>query len=81
MTSSPYGPYELGYTRVTMVRTIKKQFCKKKQIYKSYLSSNCGLKLVHMKLESLVIVNQHVTVNMYLDPAHTARHMPEVSFT
>ena len=81
MTLSPHGPYELGYTRVTMTKTVKKQFCKKKQIYKFCRSSNCGLKPIHMKVESLVIANQHVAVNMYLDPAHTARHMPGVSFT
>ena len=33
-----------------------------------------------MKLESQVIVDQHATVNLYLDFVHTARHMPEVSF-
>jgi hypothetical protein len=27
-----------------------------------------------MKLESLVIVNQHVTVNMFSSSVHTARH-------
>jgi len=31
-----------------------------------------------MKLESLVIVNHNVTVNLYLDLVHTARHMPGV---
>ncbi len=30
-----------------------------------------------MKVESQVIVNHHVTVNMYLYLAHTARHMLE----
>ena len=34
-----------------------------------------------MKLESLVIANHHVAVNMYLGLVHTARHMPEVGFT
>ena len=33
-----------------------------------------------MKLESPVIVDQHATVNLYLDFAHTARHMPGMSF-
>jgi hypothetical protein len=33
-----------------------------------------------MKVESQVIVNQNVTVNLYLDLAHTARHMPGVGF-
>lgn len=31
-----------------------------------------------MKWESLVIANQHVAVNMYLDLAQTARHVSEV---
>ena len=34
-----------------------------------------------MKVESLVIANQHVAVNLYLGLVHTARHMPEVNFT
>jgi hypothetical protein len=48
---------------------------------KIFLCSDCGLQLVHMKLESLVIVDHDVTVNLYLDFAHTARHMLEVGFT
>ena len=48
---------------------------KLEQISKSFLSSDCGLKLARMKLESLVIVDQHATVNMYLGLVHTARHM------
>jgi hypothetical protein len=31
-----------------------------------------------MKKESLVIVNQHVTVNMFLNLVQTARHVSEV---
>ena len=34
-----------------------------KQNSKNRLSSDCKLELVYMKSESLVIVNQHVTVN------------------
>ncbi len=41
--------------------------------------SDCRLQLVYMKVESQVIVSQHITVKMYLDPVHTARHMPEVN--
>jgi len=33
-----------------------------------------------MKVESQVIVDQHATVNLYLDLVHTARHMLGVSF-
>ena len=53
---------------------------KLEQISKSFLSSDCGLKLAHMKLESLVIVDQHATVNLYTDLVHTARHALGISF-
>ena len=80
MTSSPYDPYELGYTRATMIFTksiaIKLFGANLKKI--SY--SDCRLKFAYMKLESLVIVDQHATVNLYLDLAHTARHMLEGGF-
>ena len=42
----------------THVLQWKLQLCNK-----SFLSPDCKLQLVYMKLESLVIVNQHVTVN------------------
>ena len=38
-------------------------------------SSDCSLQLENMKLESLVIVDQHATVNLYLSLVHTARHI------
>ena len=41
---------------------------------KGYLSSDCSLKLENMKLESLVIVDQHATVNLFLGLVHTACH-------
>ena len=41
---------------------------------KTHLSSDCSLQLENMKLESLVIVDQHATVNMYLSLVLTARH-------
>lgn len=44
----------------------KKQYCKMEQIYKIYLSTDYRLKFIYMKLESQVIVNQHVTVNLYI---------------
>ena len=36
--------------------------------------SNYFLKLENMKLELLVIVNENVTVNLFLNFVHTARH-------
>ena len=41
---------------------------------KSSPSSDCGLQLDHMKLESLVIANQNVAVNTFPGLVHTARH-------
>jgi hypothetical protein len=46
--------------------------------FKDFLSSNCPLKFECMKKESLVIVNQHVTVKLYFSSAHTARHSSEI---
>jgi hypothetical protein len=81
MTSSPYGPYELGYTRATM-RITKGNTMKQFGVNpKKFSCSDYRLQFVYMKVESLVIVNHHVTVNMYLDLVHTARHMLEVTFT
>ena len=45
------------------------------------LSSDCRLQLACMKLESLVIVDQHATVNLYLGLVHTARHILGVCST
>ncbi|KAI3476355.1 hypothetical protein L1887_62069 [Cichorium endivia] len=53
-----------------------KQGCKAERIRKDCLSSDCSLQLGNMKLESLVIADQHAAVNMYPGPVHTARHTP-----
>ena len=37
-------------------------------------SSDCSLQPDYMKLESLVIANQHVAVNTFPGLVHTARH-------
>ena len=58
MTSSPYALYILGYTRVTIDKTIRSKFVKKSKSIKLILSSDYRLKLVYMKLESLVIVSK-----------------------
>ncbi len=46
---------------------------------KTVLSSDCGLQLDHMKLESLVIADQHAAVNTFPGRVHTARHTMGVS--
>ncbi len=74
MTSSPHGLYIQGYTRATMVTTKSSNTVRWSESQKSYLSSDCGLQLDHMKLESLVIVDQRATVNTFPGLVHTARH-------
>ncbi len=51
------------------------------RISKSRLSSDCTLQLGCMKSESLVIVDQHATVNTFPGLVHTARHTMGVGFT
>ncbi len=43
-------------------------------ILKKHLSSDCTLQLEYMKLESLVIADQHAAVNTFPGLVHTARH-------
>ena len=74
MTSSHHGSYELGYTRATMAATERSEAVRLSQSYKSCLSSDCSLQLENMKLESLVIADQHAAVNTFPGLVHTARH-------
>jgi hypothetical protein len=46
-----------------------------------HLSADWSLQLETMKSESLVIVDQHATVNLYLSLVHTARHTLKVNCT
>ena len=71
MTSNHHAPYDLGYTRATMVSDREKQTREGEQIS---LSSDCRLQPACTKLESLVIANQHVAVNTFPGLVHTARH-------
>ena len=50
-------------------------------IPKSRLSSDCSLQLDCMKLESLVIRDQHARVNAFPGLVHTARHTTRVVCT
>ena len=74
MTSSPHGPYVQGYTRNTMAHTMGRDPAKVSKSQKVCLSSDWSLQLDSMKLESLVIVDQHATVNTFPGLVHTARH-------
>ena len=51
------------------------------QIAKSRPSSDCRLKLACMKLELLVIADQHAAVNTFPGLVHTARHTMAHSLT
>ena len=58
MTSSHHGPYAQGYTRATMGGTKGCYLATGCQSQKASLSSDRGLQLDHVKLESLVIAHQ-----------------------
>ena len=81
MTSNHHAPYDLGYTRATMVVTKRSEPVRVSGSQKSHLSSDCGLQPAHMKLELLVIANQHVAVNTFPGLVHTARHTMGVGST
>ena len=55
--------------------------CEAEPILKSCLSSDCSLQLENMKLESLVIADQHAAVNTFPGLVHTARHTMRVGNT
>ncbi len=74
MTSSPHGLYIQGYTRVTMGDTERREVARQSKSQKNPLSSDCSLQLDCMKVESLVIADQHAAVNTFPGLVHTARH-------
>ena len=81
MTSSPHGLYVQGYTRVTMGVTKSSQAAKLRKSQKNPLSSDRSLQLDCVKLESLVIADQHAAVNTFPGLVHTARHTMGVGST
>ena len=58
-----------------------KQNSDMEQTPKSILSSDCRLQLACMKLELLVIADQHAAVNTFPGLVHTARHTMRVGDT
>ena len=73
-TSNHHAPYDLGYTRTTMVVNRGKQDREVEQTPKNDPSSDCRLQLACMKSELLVIADQHAAVNTFPGLVHTARH-------
>ena len=81
MTSNHHAPYDLGYTRTTMVVNKGKQNREVEPTPKNDLSSDCRLQLACMKSELLVIVGQNTTVNTFPGLVHTARQTMRVGNT
>ena len=81
MTSSPHGLYVQGYTRATMGGTKGCEGASRSQSQKAALSADCSLQLDCMKVESLVIADQHAAVNTFPGLVHTARHTMGVGST
>src|ERR1051326_9589688 len=81
MTSSPHGLYVQGYTRATMDGTNRCEPAMASQSEKAVLSSDCRLQLACMKLESLVIADQHAAVNTFPGLVQPARHITNAGCT
>ena len=80
-TSGHHGPYAQGYTRATMAATEGSEDASRSESQKGCLSSDWSLQLDSMKLESLVIADQHAAVNTFPGLVHTARHTMGVGST
>ena len=81
MTSNHHALYDLGYTRTTMAFNKEKQDREVEQTPKSHPSSDRRLQPACVKLESLVIADQHAAVNTFPGLVHTARHTMRVGNT
>ena len=80
MTSNHHAPFDLGYTRATMVTTKRRKPARGSKSQKGHPSSDCTLQLEYMKLESLVIADQNAAVNTFPGLVHTARHTMGVGY-
>ncbi len=78
-TSSHHGLYVQGYTRATMGGTKGCNTVRWSESQKAVLSSDWSLQLDSMKVESLVIADQHAAVNTFPGLVHTARRITKVS--
>ena len=81
MTSSHHAPYAQGCKHATMAGTEGCEPARASESHKASLSSDWSLQLDSMKAESLVIVDQHATVNAFPGLVHTARHTTKVGNT
>ena len=81
MMSNHHASYALGYKRATMAVTKGSEVVTWSKPQKDSLSSDCGLQPAHMKMELLVIPDQHAGVNAFSGLVHTARHAMGVGGT
>ena len=80
-TSNHHAPYVLGYTRTTMAQTKGSDTARRSKSHKRRPSSDCRLQPACMKLELLVIADQHAAVNTFPGFVHTARQTMGVGDT
>ena len=73
-TSNHHAPYDLGYTRTTMAVNRGKRIREEEQTPKYGPCSDRRLEPACVKLELLVIAEQHAAVNTVPGLVHTARH-------
>ena len=66
---------------IQWLKTEGREAAKWSKSQKLNLSSDRGLQLAHVKLESLVIAGQHTAVNTFPGLVHTARHTTKVDYT
>ena len=81
MRSNHHAPYDLGHTRNTMAVNSERQTGDGEQNSKNGLSSDRRLQPACVKLELLVIADQHAAVNTFPGLVHTARHTMRVGNT
>ena len=81
MTSNHHALYDLGYTRNTMAHTERCEGATRSETQKVRLSSDRSLQPDYVKLESLVIADQHAAVNTFSGLVHTARQTMRVGDT
>ena len=81
MTSSPPGPYEQGITSSTMAGTESCDTVRWGQSQKAGLRSEWSLQLDSVKVETLVIADQHAAVNTFPGLVNTARHTTGVDWS
>ncbi len=71
MTSSHHAPYIQGCKHATMAGTKGCELARVSESHKAGLSSDWSLQLDSMKLELLVIPDQHAGVNTFPGLVHT----------